>query len=80
MTVFKPDANFVFCRLPNDAQSGPEITKRMFIEHNLYIKDCVGKTQPDSDRYIRIASRTGPENRRLVEALVDVMDGRDGET
>lgn len=80
MTVFKPDANFVFCRLPNDVQSGLEITKRMFIEHNLYIKDCVGKTQPDSDRYIRIASRTGPENRRLVEALVDVMDGRDGET
>jgi threonine-phosphate decarboxylase len=80
MSVFKPDANFVFCRLPDGAQSGPEITKRLFIEHNLYIKDCVGKTQPDSDRYVRIASRTGPENRRLVESLVDVMGARDGDT
>lgn len=74
MTLFKPDANFIFCRLPDDVQSAPEITKRLFIEHNMYVKDCVGKTQPDSDRYLRIASRTEEENCRLVEALIDVMD------
>jgi len=68
MTVFKPDANFIFCRLP------PEITEKLFIKHNIYIKDCVGKTQPDSDRYLRIASRTEAENCILVEALIDVMD------
>jgi len=74
MTVFKPDANFIFCRLPEDAQSGPEITKKLFIEHNMYIKDCAGKTQPDSDRYLRIASRTETENCKLVEALINVMN------
>ena len=74
MTVFKPDANFIFCRLPDHVQSAPEIKKRLFIEHNMYIKDCFGKTQPDSDRYVRIASRTEAENYRLVEALIDVMD------
>jgi histidinol-phosphate/aromatic aminotransferase/cobyric acid decarboxylase-like protein len=74
MTVFKPDANFIFCRLPDYVQSAPEITKKLFIEHNMYIKDCVGKTQPDSDRYLRIASRTEAENYKLVEALIDVMD------
>lgn len=74
MTVFKPDANFIFCRLPDNVQSAPEITKKLFIEHNMYIKDCVGKTQPDSDRYLRIASRTEAENCKLVEALIDVMD------
>ncbi|MCP4653099.1 MAG: aminotransferase class I/II-fold pyridoxal phosphate-dependent enzyme, partial [Candidatus Omnitrophica bacterium] len=42
MTVFKPDANFIFCRLPDYAQSAPEITKKLFIEHNMYIKDCAG--------------------------------------
>lgn len=77
MTVFKPDANFIFCRLPDTAQSAPEITKNLFIEHNIYIKDCVGKTQPDSDRYIRIASRTQTENRTLVKALREVIDGRE---
>ncbi len=40
----------------------------------MYIKDCVGKTQPDSDRYLRIASRTEAENCKLVAALIDVMD------
>ena len=73
MTVFKPDANYIFCRLPDAALSGSEVTKRLFIEHNIYIKDSVGKTQPDADRYIRIASRTQEENKKLTEALKSVM-------
>jgi threonine-phosphate decarboxylase len=73
MTVFKPDANFVFCRLPDEAQSAPEITRQLFIEHNMYVKDCTGKTQPDSDRYLRIASRTEAENDSLVAALINVL-------
>jgi len=73
MMVFKPDANYIFCRLPDNALSGPEVTKQLFIEHNIYIKDSVGKTQPDADRYIRIASRTNDENNKLIESLIDVM-------
>jgi len=73
MTVFQPDANYIFCRLPNHAPSGPEVTRRLFIEHNIYIKHCLGKTMPESDRYIRIASRTQDENRKMVEALRDVI-------
>ena len=74
MIVYKPDANFVFCRLPDYAQIAPEVTRKLFIEHNMYIKHCQGKTLPDSDRYIRIASRTEPENCKLVEALTDIID------
>jgi len=73
MTVFKPDANFIYCRLPDAALSGPKVTKRLFIEYNIYIKDSVGKTQPDADRYIRIASRTQEENNTLIDALTDVI-------
>ncbi len=73
MTVFKPDANYIFCRLPDGALSGPEVTKRLFTKHNIYIKDSAGKTQPDATRYIRIASRTNEENSKLIEALIDVM-------
>ncbi|NOQ75763.1 MAG: aminotransferase class I/II-fold pyridoxal phosphate-dependent enzyme [Crocinitomix sp.] len=73
MKVFKPDANYIFCRLPDDALSGPEVTKRLFIEYNIYIKDSHGKTQPEADRYVRIASRTQEENSNLIEALLDVM-------
>jgi len=39
-----------------------------------YIKHCVGKTQPDADRYLRIASRTEAENCKLIDALLDVMN------
>lgn len=73
MTVYKPDANFIYCRLPDSVRSAPEITKDLFIKHNIYIKHCAGKTQPDSDRYIRIACRTEEENCSLVEALIQVM-------
>ncbi|MCP4629691.1 MAG: aminotransferase class I/II-fold pyridoxal phosphate-dependent enzyme, partial [bacterium] len=74
MTVYKPDANFVFCRLPDYAQGGVDVTRELFVKHNMYIKHCQGKTQPDSDRYIRIASRTIKENCELVEALTDIID------
>jgi threonine-phosphate decarboxylase len=73
MKVFKPDANYIFCRLPEKSISGPEVTKNLFIKHNIYIKHSVGKTQPDANRYIRIASRTNEENNKLIEALKDVM-------
>ncbi len=74
MTVLKPAANYIFCRLPDNVESGPEITKRLFIKYNMYIKDCAGKTQRDGNRYLRIASRTEAENCKLVEALIDVMN------
>lgn len=77
MTVYRPAANFVFCRLPNGAASGPEVTRRLFVEHNMYVKHCQGKTLPDGDRYLRIASRTQPENGKLVEALKDIIGPKD---
>ena len=75
MTVYSPDANYIFCRLPDHSMSGPELTKKLFIDYNIYIKHCEGKTMPESDRYLRIASRTQPENQRLVEALGNLLAG-----
>ena len=74
MTVYQPDANYIFCRLPDQAPSGPELTKKLFVQHNIYIKHCQGKTMPESDRYLRIASRTRPENIKLVAALRDLIN------
>ncbi len=73
MTTYKPDANFVFCRLPDEAVSGPEVTRQLFMEHNIYIKHCAGKPLLGSDRYLRIASRTKPENHKLIEALQSII-------
>jgi len=73
MMAYKPEANYVFCRLPDEALSGPEATQRLFIEHNIYIKHCARKSLPEADRYLRIASRTKPENHKLVEALRSII-------
>jgi threonine-phosphate decarboxylase len=73
MIVYQPDANYIFCRLPDHAASGPVVTEELFVKHNIYVKHCQGKTMPESDRYIRIASRTQAENLRLVEALRNIV-------
>ena len=77
MTVYQPDANYIFCRLPDHAASGPQVTEVLFMQHNVYIKHCQGKTMPESDRYLRIASRTQAENEQLVEMLGDII-GKEG--
>jgi histidinol-phosphate/aromatic aminotransferase/cobyric acid decarboxylase-like protein/NDP-sugar pyrophosphorylase family protein len=73
MKVYKPDANFVFCRLPDQAPDGPEVTRSLFLEDNIYIKDCAGKSLEQGNRYLRIAARTGAENKKLVEALKHII-------
>jgi len=67
--VIKPDANFILCKLTNPAANGPELARRMYVEHNILIKDCAAKSMPDADRYLRIASRTPAENQHLVKVL-----------
>ena len=67
LLVYKPDANYVFCRLPDHALPGPDIARRLFVEHNMYVKHCEGKNMPESDRYLRIGSRTSPENTNMVD-------------
>lgn len=65
----RPDANFILCKISNPDLSGAEIARRMYVEHNILVKDCTGKSMPDASRYLRIASRTPTENKRLVKVL-----------
>jgi len=74
LAVTRPDANFIFCRLPDDAPSGPVVERALFVERNIYIKHCADKTMPEADRYVRIASRTPAENTALVAALIGVLE------
>ena len=67
--VIEPDANFILCRLTNPAVNGPELARRMYVDHNILVKDCAAKSMPNADRYLRIASRTPVENQHLVAVL-----------
>lgn len=73
LTVYRPDANFIFCRLPDGAPSGPEVARRLFLEENIFVKHTAGKTMSEADRYLRIASRTRAENEVLTAALAILL-------
>jgi len=68
----QPDANFILARLTGPT-TGPAFARRLYVRHNILIKDCANKSMPDADRYLRIASRTPEENRVLVEALASIL-------
>jgi threonine-phosphate decarboxylase len=74
MHPYKSEANFVLCRLPPEAASSPEIAERMFIEYDIFVKHCAGKAMPDGDRYLRIASRTAPDNNAFVTGLARILN------
>ena len=69
----EPDANFVLCKLVGSSATGPDVARRLYVEHSILIKDCAAKSMPEAERYVRIASRTPAENRRLVQALATLL-------
>lgn len=64
-----PDANFVFCKLTRGGITGETLARKLYVEHGILVKDCGGKSMPDAKYYVRIASRTPSENRKLLQAL-----------
>ncbi|MGZ5443160.1 MAG: aminotransferase class I/II-fold pyridoxal phosphate-dependent enzyme [Thermoanaerobaculia bacterium] len=71
----EPSANYILCRLPAPAPSADEVTCRMFLRYDTLIKSCSGKSMPDADRYLRIATRTPEENQRLARNLEELLHG-----
>ena len=57
-----------------NGMTAKELTRRLLIGHNLFIKDLSGKI-PDGERqYIRLAVRTEEDNRKLVGALCAILE------
>ncbi|WP_336354307.1 aminotransferase class I/II-fold pyridoxal phosphate-dependent enzyme [Pseudomonas atacamensis] len=68
---FATEANFIYCKTRYaDAQT---ISRLLLDKHHIYIKECSGKRNDDSDKYFRISCRTPDENARLIQALAGVM-------
>ena len=73
LELIEPDANFIFCKVTAPGVTAPELVRRLYVEHNILIKDCAGKSMADADRYVRIASRLPHENEQLVRALATLL-------
>ncbi|MBL4686615.1 MAG: aminotransferase class I/II-fold pyridoxal phosphate-dependent enzyme [Nannocystaceae bacterium] len=74
VTAYPSQANFVLCRLPSVGPTSPEVAARIFVESDIFVKHCAGKPMPDADRYLRVASRTTPENETFVAALRSCLE------
>jgi histidinol-phosphate/aromatic aminotransferase/cobyric acid decarboxylase-like protein len=72
--VVPPDANFVLLRLP-PGRVAAEVADALFAARGILTKDCGGKTMPDGDRWLRVASRTEAENAAVAAGLADVLGG-----
>ena len=49
--------------------SAGELTKRLLVGHNLFVKDLSVKMKNDSRQFLRVAIRNSEDNLRLAEAL-----------
>jgi histidinol-phosphate/aromatic aminotransferase/cobyric acid decarboxylase-like protein len=61
-------ANFVFCEVTGN-WTASSLRDKLFIGHNILIKDCSTKSGLRADRYVRIASKRSEENREFLSAL-----------
>ena len=73
VTAFPTDANYVFCKVDSKIGTASDLVWGMLDAHNIFLKNCAGKTMPDAQQFFRVASRSQAENERLVAALKDVV-------
>ena len=69
---YPTQGNFVLCRVA-DGMTVPELTARLYDEHQMIINDCSGKRGLEGP-FVRMASRTEEENLELVRALRMLAD------
>lgn len=75
LQVYPTQANFVMCEIGNGLLAA-QITKKLLVEHNLFIKDLTAKIR-NGKQYIRLAVRRQEENEVLVKALKSILTRSD---
>ncbi|MHA2012750.1 MAG: aminotransferase class I/II-fold pyridoxal phosphate-dependent enzyme [Candidatus Helarchaeota archaeon] len=68
----KSQSNFILCKLLNI--NSKQLTRKLFMDHNIFIKDCSNKKGLESEKYIRIAVKTKKETDILIQALNKVLN------
>ena len=68
--VFPSAANFALLELDRSARA---VATALLARHGVYVRDCGDKWGLDGDRYLRVAARSEPENRRVLAALAAVL-------
>ena len=64
--VIESQANYIMIEIKSEI-SAKELTKKLLIKHNLFIKDLSSKM--NGKQFVRVAVRNTEDNNKLVEAL-----------
>lgn len=67
LKVIPSQANYFLCKVKEG--SATNLTSRLLNDHNIFIKDCTGKSGFEGKEYIRIAVRDMKDNDKLVNAV-----------
>ncbi len=71
VTAFPSAANFALVELDRPAA---QVAAALLAQHGIYVRDCADKRGlAHGERFIRVAARSQPENRRIVEGLRAVL-------
>ena len=73
LQVWKPSANFIFCRI-KDKKLKAAVLKNRLAKRGILIRDCANFRGLDSS-FFRVAVRTRPENERLISELKNLGVG-----
>lgn len=65
-------ANYIMAELTNGI-SAAELTKRLLLEYNFFIKDLSSKVMRNGKQFVRIAVRDTNDNQHLVNALKEIF-------
>ncbi len=68
LRVIPSQANYFLCEIVN-GKSSSDLTEKLLIDHDLFIKDLKGKKGFDNKEYIRIAVRDEKDNDFIVDVL-----------
>ena len=71
LKAYPSKANFVLVELTNGMKA-VDFTAGMLVKHGVYTRDCRDKIGLDGE-FVRIASRSWEENKRIVNAAKDVL-------
>lgn len=71
LTVYPSAANYVLCRV-NEPRTPQELMMKLWIDHQILIKDCSHKKGFDDAPFIRLAIRDTADNDGLIAALKEI--------
>ena len=72
--ILPTQANYICIEIVN-GMTAKGLTKRLLLEHNLFIKDLSDKIKLESRQFVRIAVRDKEDNQLLVKALKNILYG-----